>query len=180
MKKEIILAITLTALISGCTSTLTKIEPTNSAATLIVGRAEFNCSNSPRKKLSVGSYQNGLIIQFQNIETKENFTIYTEGKDGFFFINNPSIKTLKLKKITVKDHFTGWSAFLAPNDQNIYTLKQGKVNNLGLLVCHVDLIDSEYDQTFNAGYDDTVKQFLERYPDSQWNNFEWINIIGKK
>lgn len=179
MKKETIRIIILSGLLTGCTSTLTKVEPTKPEETLIIGRAEFNCSNSPRGHLSAGIYRTYLTLQFQNIETEENYTIYTEGENGFFIINNPSVNVIKLKKITAKD-FSGASAFLAPNDQNIYTLRKGKVNNLGLLACTADLVDSEYDQTFNAGYEDTMKLFSERFPDSEWNNREWVNIDGKK
>ena len=179
MTKGIFCILIAVAFLTGCTSTITNLEPASPTDTLIVGRAEFKCINAPRDQLAPRVYKEGLIVQLQDVDTKEQFTVYTEGKHGYFLISKPSIKTLKLKKITAKDYFTGCSAFIAPNHQNIYPIQSGKVNNLGLLMCYADLDNSDFGNLFNREYEDTETLFSERYPDSKWNSWTWTNLVGE-
>lgn len=52
------------------------------------------------------------------------------------------------------------------------------MNNLGLLVWSGNMRSRHHRIKSNQEYDETQAEFAERYPESLWNQREWVKVRG--
>ncbi len=153
-------------------------DPVDANDTLIIGRVILRITESDNPELFKGDYRKLIKVHFKNLKTNEVTIINSKDRRGLFYLLNPESGDYQVTKITYKNVRGGKLEILTKN-KNIFTVKKGKVNNIGLLEFNSDLVKSEHENLFYRGFKRTRKRFEKKYPESKWNFNDWMIIKAK-
>ncbi|UCB46769.1 MAG: hypothetical protein JSV25_04940 [Spirochaetota bacterium] len=201
MKTNILFLISITLLISllliaGCATTSLIEEPTNHESTLLLGRIKLTGENFPISWNMNREITSGLAVYLVDISTKEVITIRSFGKDGLFHLIDPDAGQYAIKGFELLKKSTGMRISLSyPRGpiQPIYiSIKKNCVNNLGdirwnevyatqvskeVKTNRTEVIFSVIGMhTFKHNHDEVENWFRETYPESVWNQKEWVDV----
>jgi len=182
--KNVVFLIVCTAFIMltwGClTTTKFKTEPKTPTDTLVIGRVLFIARNFESfHGVSVnGEHTEGVEIHFINQSTDKKHIIQAFGENGFFYTTkiepgNYKIDRIYYKSTSEKARFSIW---VPPSKDNFLRIVSGKVNNLGLIMAAFDGGANWGGYEANKGYPITEDLFREIYFESEWLNYDWIEV----
>ncbi len=184
---KIIHTIILLSLFFTSCASITKVEPSDQNNSLVVGQLIWNADVK-------GTQKGYLILEFENLTTDKKMEFRAVSKNGlFYFLGSPNsqyhlTKIHRKVKQTGKDELVRFSSSLNINANNsVVTITPGKVLNLGYITWISDADDrnvsnASLNQDFSSV--DVKKLFAEKFADSAWNSYEWIDMefsaINKK
>ena len=196
MKNKIKISITIPILvgfllIGGCATTARITEPTSPGSTLLIGRIKVICTGFPSKWHANGDHTNGVMVKLRDV-SNEIISIRAHGADGLLYLVDPDIDryTIVLLHVQVGTSRTLLDLYYRTSDP-IY-IKGNSVNNLGDILWRCDYVSkkaAEYTKSgthteikinnslvYKDNYDEVKAWFEETYPESAWNNKNWVNF----
>lgn len=196
----IFVTITLFILSSCLTTTTFRKEPLNNQDTLVIGRVLFHNTDTRPGKVPMGKYYYGVDLVFKDLNNRRHKYISTVDSKGFFYFYNPNFTHFELKEIKYKTSLVqgdyhnkernkqikkkikmAKASFKVSRSSNIwYEIEPNMVNNLGFIYWEGDTDSNRHNIEFNRDYDETKAEFIKRYPESLWNNAEWLDVRANK
>jgi hypothetical protein len=172
---NIICTLVIIVFLLSCATTKFYAEPDEASSTILVGQISLLTSEIPYGYEAKDTYTKGIEIHLENMSTGEIKKLYSRG-DGYFFMINPEAKSYYLKKLYLHVYETNYRwKFSCTFGHNVKIyIEDGKVNNLGFVRWHVNYKSQQQD-VVNYDYDARKAMFKEKFPESEWNNKEWVN-----
>ncbi len=179
---KIINSIILLSLIFTSCASITKVEPSDQNKSLVVGQLTWDSEIK-------GSQRGNLILEFENLTTGEKIEIDAVTKNGLFYFSASPNSQYQLTKIHrmvkqgSKDELIKYSSSLDIHKiSSVVEIVPEKVINLGYISWISDsddrnVSDAEFIQNFSK--EDVKKLFIEKFTESEWNFYEWIDIEFK-
>lgn len=171
MKKTVILSMLSVILITVLTNCSSLPEPSPKGGTLITGWLAVEINTTGRMKVMDNSNRKyNIKLYFKNNATGKE-TIISTKSDGWLVSNKINSGSYTLNKIflEVKELNTIYSFTLGGSYNT--EIKEGVVNNIGFTTINIE--DGKYSYG-TKDYSVIQTTFKEKYPNSEWNNHEWI------
>lgn len=176
LSKVSILLIVL--LIISCVSLSEPIEGENA---LLVGQsiAVFSNFDGAGYPALDGEHKVGLTISIVDMNTGKKQTAYTNEEGMFVFEVVPGhsyyVRSMLIK---ARSGDGSWSEIRIGAEQNRFDIVSDGVFNIGTIVWEYHKFGNpEFLSTFKGFKEVSVKDlFMEKYPESEWNNAEWIQV----
>ncbi|MCP4399406.1 MAG: hypothetical protein GY801_19165 [bacterium] len=198
MKCKMIAAVVGIVCIVSCTPvpTFTR-EPQSEDDWLVIGQIELYCHLTRTGSLPIGHYSYGVKLEFVDMESRRVIRVTTVDPKGFFYFYNPGSSQFYLKKISYfQSHVQpelhpqvntststttdGVTASITPRKKIVYRIEKHHVNNLGYIEWRADMHWGEHEMNYNQAYAETQQEFAKKYPESLWNQREWVNVFAKE
>lgn len=142
-----------------------------------------------------GEYKNSLIVYLLNLEQNKvaQVTARTLKRD-FGLVSFDRLPAGKYQLISVnykKEVQAGnyiYTYNLGDRSNLVFNVEEGKVSNLGEIVIHYykekemsrfhgkSTVNSNAEYEVNKNYLNVENWFKEKYPESLWNEFDWVNV----
>jgi len=171
-------AITLTAafLLDSCT---TFPAPDAAHSTLIVGSIELTASGHPvgfSGNTVNGTHKEGIEITIENVQTKAKYVLHSRG-DGLFFSQEVPAGDYSIKRFYYNRKSGGGHADTNtyPDRNRLFTIVEGKVNNLGSISWQSDL-EERMGHLANKDYIAVRNQVASIDSMSQWLKLDWEEV----
>jgi hypothetical protein len=181
-------------ILGGCASSGKITEPTHAESVLLVGRIKATCEEFEEMWNMNGEHTDKIEIDIRNLSTNEMTTVRSKGANGVFYVNEAQygVYTIERFSYTSRGSRTVFNLGHLLNDGVNFTLDQNAVYNLGDIEWYAKCKKREskeykdkgaqyiyevetmhyYQENFNA-----LKVWFEAtYPESSWNNRNWINV----
>jgi len=164
----------------GCATTTFREEPKPpDRGTLLIGQVQVESKSKSNKWRSYVTKRN-INVYLYDINEFEEYQVLTHG-DGVFYIVLPNER----KEILIQGFKVGIPhSYTDIKYIRCVTLHPGKVNNVGHFTCTVEIgsivkekanwIHREVTQDVKVDYEGVRKWFQSTFPDSAWNNREWV------
>jgi len=198
MKTKILISITILILISflligGCATTSRITEPTSPDSALLIGRIKLTCTEFPKTWNINGDHPNGVVVYLANVSTKEIIKVRSRGSDGLFYLIDLDVDKYVIVAFSFQSGGSRHTVNLGfeTKDVRYFEIKRNFVNNLGDIKWrskYETKVGTEWSKagsttTFSVkdsynylgNYDEVKSWFEETYPESDWNNKNWIN-----
>jgi hypothetical protein len=173
---SIICTLVIIVFLGSCATTKFYVEPDEVSKTILVGQIRLLTSEIPYGYEAKDTYTKGIEIHLENMSTGEIKKLYSQGKDGYFFMINPDVKSYYINKLYLRVYETNyrWTfSYDFDHDVTIY-IEDGKVNNLGFIKWQI-YYSSQRQYVDNFDHDNIKAMFKEKFPESEWNKEEWVN-----
>lgn len=176
MKKVMSVIVLLMALLlmAGCSGKFIR-EPSSSSDRLLVGMV--NAEVKDHDVLEDDTYEEGIVLTLQDVETEETLTLESNNR-GLFFKYNMKPGEYEVRKIEV--HAVGehsiysYKTTFRKDNFTRFTMDRGEVVNLGVMKWKISEFDSRFGQVGSPEV--LYKDLSSRYNESQWLYHEWDNI----
>jgi hypothetical protein len=143
-----------------------------------------------------GEHTNKIEIDLRNLSTNEITSVISRGVDGVFYVDDPKYGVYSVERFSYTSHGPGGATFNLYhilNDGVIFSIKeQNAVYNLGDLEWYAKCVkreSKEYSRAvvehlyevqtkhyYQKNFTDLKAWFEISFPDSSWNNRNWINV----
>ncbi len=181
-------------IIGGCATTSKITEPTHAGSILLVGRVKATCEEFEQMWNMNGEHTNNIEIDLRNLSTNEVTSVRSRGADGVFYVDDPKygVYTIERFSYTSRGSRTAFSLYHILNDGVTFSIEQNAVYNLGDIEWYAKCIkreSKEYSEAstqyvfevqtthyYQQNFAELKTWFENTYPDSSWNNKNWINI----
>lgn len=178
--KRFFIGISLLILLSGCATTTFVNESRGSGKelkTLVIGQIEVNLSKiGPGYMALEGTHRANIEITIENIATGEESTRLSKGQDGYFYMINPDHLRYKIVRIKVLEKRGNRKMWYTIPLRKSFTISMNKVNNLGFITYMSVHRENEY--AFHQDFEGHNMRgwFKETFPESKWNDKEWVDV----
>jgi hypothetical protein len=178
MKIKLMLLILFATLVS-CATGKFRLEPKNNNDTMFIGgitviiMGEVFFSGMQMD----GTYTGGIDIYIQDIKTG-NVKIFQTEHNGLFANAHYPEGTYKINKFVV--HYEspkggGLTLDLKPPRDAFFTLTKGQVINIGRIDYSINYKTHKSNVSYSSDFITIEMKFKEKYPKSDWINYEWVN-----
>ena len=173
-----------------------KREPKSEAETLVIGRVLLYNQRYKAGSVPIGKFRYGVQLEFEDADTGKKITTKAIDSKGFFYLHNPSASKIRLmrfsyhsavsqveyhpKKGAKKKQDKGATIAMKPNVKRLYELEAGKVNNLGYFEWTANMQNRTHNIKLDREYNETREAFTKRYPESIWNEKEWVTVPSEE
>ncbi len=187
----LILVLAVLIIIGGCATTARITEPTSPSSTLLIGRIKVTCTGFPSKWHANGDHTNGVIVELKDV-SNEIISIKARGADGLLYLVDPDIARYTIVQIHLQTGTSRSTLRLDHRTNDSIYIKGNSVNNLGDILLRYDYVSkkaAEFSKRgtyteimvnrsleYKGNYDEVKAWFEETYPESAWNNKNWVNI----
>lgn len=171
-------------------------EPLAEDDCLVIGRVELDCYSTRTGSLPIGHYKYNVNLEFVDMESNRVMRVTTVDPKGFFYLYNPASSRFFLKRMHYTQYYVqpelhprkgepkkelpkSATASIEPERKIVFTLQQNKVNNLGFIEWRADMSDEKHEITYSQAYAETRQEFANKYPESLWDQREWVNVVAK-
>jgi hypothetical protein len=170
-------------------------EPAGEAETLVIGQVLFDCQLTKTGSIPIGKYSYNVELQFEDASTGNIMDIKSVDPQGFFYFHNPGFSQVYLVGLYYEQYYAQPDIHKPPSGKLFdketsklatagmtldrkkrYAIQPHKVNNLGLLLWEGDMRSRSHHLAFNRNYSETRENFKKRYPQSRWNNQQWVEV----
>jgi len=177
------------AIVTGCATTSFREEPkAPDRGTLLIGQVQVEIKDWPRKEMNGVHRRNVQVYLYDNNE-KKRYQITSHG-DGVFYVVFPDEKKqIFILGFVVKGNTLGGTNTINVDYRKWVDLYAGKVNNVGRITATVQTEGIAKQRTSNIVYDisqdvkvdyENIRQWFQKtFPESAWNNKEWVDIPHK-
>ncbi len=188
---SIILIFVLIAFLGSCATTARITEPTSPGSTLLIGRIKVICTGFPSSMHANGDHTNGVIVKLRDV-SNEIISIRAHGADGLLYLVDPDIERYTIVQIHLQTGTGSSTLNLRLGTRDSIHIKGNSVNNLGDILLRFDYVSKKAAEYTKAGthtevkvntsleykdnYDEVKAWFEETYPESAWNNKNWVNF----
>jgi len=135
-------------------------------------------------------------LEFVDMESNRVIRVTTVDPQGFFYFYNPESRQFYLKKLSYSQFYVqpelhpqvnprqpkntnGVTVSISPRRKIVYRIEQHNVNNLGFIEWRADMHYENHEIKYNQGYEEAQQAFAQKYPESLWNQREWVNIFAQ-
>ena len=187
----LILVLALLIIAGGCATTARITEPTSPGSTLLIGRIKVTCTGFPNKLYANGDHADGVIVKLKDV-SNEIISIRARGVDGLLYLVDPDIDRYTIVQIYLTTGSSSTRLRLDHRTNDSIYIEGNSVNNLGDILLRYDYVSKEAKESTKSGtstvikvnrsleykgnYDEVKAWFEETYPESAWNNKNWVNI----
>ena len=187
----LILVLAVLIIIGGCATTARITEPTSPSSTLLIGRIKVTCTGFPSGWNANGDHANGVIVKLRDV-SNEIISIRARGADGLLYLVDPDIDRYTIVQIHLQTGTGSHTLTLRQGTSDSIHIKGNSVNNLGDILLRFDYVSKKAAEYTKAGtytemkvnssleykdnYDEVKAWFEETYPESAWNNKNWVNF----
>lgn len=168
------LALASIIFLASCASYKFDKEPVNISDTLIVGKVLLQVTESDVNRIPVGEYTRKMTVHLKNLEDGNVSKISDIESDGYFYTHSLKAGTYHVKKIVLEDSKKGM-IWIDPNMSDVFTVEEGKVNNLGRLKWMAGISDGTRHTQFFSGQNEVKDFFTKENPSSLWLEKEWVD-----
>ncbi len=167
--------------ISGCSGFKIIKEPDNFDKSLLLGSTTFSILNSDVAAIKDGDHHSTVVLEMRNSISDKLYKVESSNSDGFFYSfdlkpGKYSIKRVILKKtISYSDSEETHSLYIRPQEEMIFNIKSGEVNNIGELLVTMNMSDN-YSKMYLSNHEKVKKFFIEENKGSQWLHRKWNSI----
>lgn len=190
MKKVLLLVffILLIVFLTSCASTKFIVEPeTPSMGTLLIGQIEVNVSGWPRPTAMNGVHKRDIEVHLYDYTRHKEITMTSKEEGTFYYVTDNNTKEINITGFEVNRVRGGGG------DKSIVNLDygkqiplhKGKVNNVGHIIYTIEVTGQSPGMAnrtkieANVWYKvsgDIRQWFKKTFPESEWNNKEWVYI----
>ncbi len=166
----------LLALLAGCVTSYSATEPLSATEALVVGQVRLVATGFPGAMGANGVYAQEILVTLRNLETGRVYEVRSAGAAGLFSLASPSPGRYALLGFDARLP-AGWGTSqllrYRPARPIAFVVREGVVNNLGLVVWHVDHASGRDWEVAGYGYANVRESFRAQFARSAWVRFRW-------
>jgi len=186
----LILFIPLIVLLTSCATTKFIAEPkTPDMGTLLIGQIEVHVSDWPEPSAMNGVHRRNIQVHLYDSAERKEIKMTSRGEGTFYLVSENRTKMIDISGFMVRTKIEGGPVSTLNLEYGKKVLLQdGKVNNVGRIIFIVEVIGQgpgrgnvgtyiQTSESYKVKFEDIKPWFRETFPESEWNNKEWVNAL---